>query len=925
MIHVEEGEIVIRVSLSESPELRQLIKSIPGTKYDGERYVWTVPLIHIQEVARLFPEQLFHSSFERALSDAQEREFARANSNSPMPTLTRRKPRLHQAQAYDFASRLDAAMLNMWMGCLSGDTLINVSYSTSGITMRLDELVSRFNDGRWNSDLIYVRGLLSTGRLGRAKLVAALDNGIKPVVKVTTNTGRTLTCTPDHEIMTPGGKVQAQSLNPGDEVIVQVNHAGRWLDKDGYIRVGPARRQVPEHVLVAQEVLGREFAAEEEVHHLDGVRHNNEPENLVVLSASEHKRLHAEYRRDESTGRFKGGSYTHQPERRYDRPGYIRFPKGVEQILSVEPAGEEHVYDLSVEDEAHTYCANGFVVGNTGKTKVVIDLIQNDITEGKVLILAPRTVVRDEVWPREFAKDATIPYRTLTLLDQTVAKRKKLLEQFWSQPGLRIAITNHEAAWRDPLGKYLEMQPIDWLVVDECLPAGSLIDTPHGQRPIEEIEPGDIVWGWNDGRRVKTTVAHRFERETDEPLFSVNGVAMTGNHPVWTKEKGYVEARKAAGLTVLNGARLERAEVHELPGVDGFRNSGPGSNESRKVYNLETSTGNFFVDGLLVHNCHRAKMPMGKFSRWLAHFAVGKARRRLALTGTPMPHSPLDVFAQFRFLEPTIFGMHYVAFRNRYANVVNVPALPAPIIKGYKNLDELERRMDTITFTAGPEVLDLPEEQHIDIQVHLEPRAMKQYQEMERYFITDVENGVVTAGNALVRLLRLQQLTSGWLRADDSDTPDQVSTAKREVLDDLLEDMPQDEPIVVFCRFHTDLDDVKWVAEEKHRRNYYEVSGRTKGDPIARWRQDENGVLGVQIQAGGVGIDLTKARYCVYYSIGFSLGDYLQSLSRINRPGQERPVTYYHLVAKDTVDEAVYKALSERRDLIEAVLEEVGR
>jgi SNF2 family DNA or RNA helicase len=76
----------------------------------------------------------------------------------------------------------------------------------------------------------------------------------------------------------------------------------------------------------------------------------------------------------------------------------------------------------------------------------------------------------------------------------------------------------------------------------------------------------------------------------------------------------------------------------------------------------------------------------------------------------------------------------------------------------------------------------------------------------------------------------------------------------------------------------------------------------------------------VQIQSGGVGIDCSRAAYAFYYSLGFSLGDYEQSLARLRRPGQTRCVRYYHLVCEGTVDAQVYAALRERRNVIEAVL-----
>ena len=82
-------------------------------------------------------------------------------------------------------------------------------------------------------------------------------------------------------------------------------------------------------------------------------------------------------------------------------------------------------------------------------------------------------------------------------------------------------------------------------------------------------------------------------------------------------------------------------------------------------------------------------------------------------------------------------------------------------------------------------------------------------------------------------------------------------------------------------------------------------------------------MLAVQIDSGGVGVDLTRARYAIYYSLGFSLGSYEQSLARIHRPGQTRPVEYIHLLAEGTVDERVMAALARRSDVVNTVLHEM--
>jgi SNF2 family DNA or RNA helicase len=146
--------------------------------------------------------------------------------------------------------------------------------------------------------------------------------------------------------------------------------------------------------------------------------------------------------------------------------------------------------------------------------------------------------------------------------------------------------------------------------------------------------------------------------------------------------------------------------------------------------------------------------------------------------------------------------------------------------------------------------------------------------------------------------------------------------SKAATLEDRLEDLPQTEPVVVFCRFRNDLNEVAAMARRLGR-TYAELSGNE--NTLERWQEGNATIIGVQIQSGGAGIDLSRAAYCVYYSLGFSLGEYEQSLARLRRPGQTRCVRYYHLVAQGTVDEQVYAALRERRSVVDAVLEKLSQ
>jgi SNF2 family DNA or RNA helicase len=312
---------------------------------------------------------------------------------------------------------------------------------------------------------------------------------------------------------------------------------------------------------------------------------------------------------------------------------------------------------------------------------------------------------------------------------------------------------------------------------------------------------------------------------------------------------------------------------------------------------------------VIADECHRLKSAGSSVSRFAAK--LGTVPHRIGLSGTPMAHSPLDVYGQFRFLDSTIYGSNYRAFRSRYAIMGGYQDHQ---VIGYQNQDEFMRRFWRITFTAeidfGLEALD------IDLTHELPPAARGLYHELDTEFWAQVGDSSVTIANAAVKVLRLQQLAAGHTRDDEGEVRT-VHTARADTLSDWLDDVDPREPVVVFCRFRHDLGAVERVASFLGR-PYSEVSG-SRND-LTAWKEGQSTILGVQIQAGGEGIDLTRAALAVYYSIGHSLSDYLQSRARLVRPGQTRPVRFYHLSARGTVDAKVYRALAAREDVIQSLL-----
>jgi SNF2 family DNA or RNA helicase len=320
-------------------------------------------------------------------------------------------------------------------------------------------------------------------------------------------------------------------------------------------------------------------------------------------------------------------------------------------------------------------------------------------------------------------------------------------------------------------------------------------------------------------------------------------------------------------------------------------------------------------DLLILDEAHRIKAPSGKASLFFKRLRK-MAIYRIALSGTPMPHGPMDIFGIFRAIDILIFGPSFSAFRQKYAVMGGYQRKQ---IVEFQRLDELERLMSRVTFRVGKEVLDLPPETDVTYHCELGAEARRVYDDLEEDFVALVRDGVVTAANAMVKILRLQQVCGGIAKTDEG-VEHRIDDAKQKLLADTLEDIGPGEPVVVFCWFHLDLDAVHEAARSQEFTSM-ELSGRK--DELKQWQDGKAQVLAVQIQAGGEGVDFTRARYSIFYSVGYSLGKYEQARARTHRPGQTNPVEHIHLIARNTVDVKIMRALAKRAEVVESILAEI--
>lgn len=346
------------------------------------------------------------------------------------------------------------------------------------------------------------------------------------------------------------------------------------------------------------------------------------------------------------------------------------------------------------------------------------------------------------------------------------------------------------------------------------------------------------------------------------------------------------------------------------------------------------------IDVLGMDEVHKVKSPGGKWSRF-ADQLRNRADRRLGKTGTFIPHSEPDVYGECRAIDPGVFGTNFGQFQRRY---FEMGGFEGREVEGFLS-DAAEREFNEawqrIAYICEENELELPGASDLDpATTHLGPEAAKAYKEISGDFITWVKGGgdeeePVTAANALARLLRMQQVTSGHLPVGEDGDVVNLGDEKKKLLHEELDDIPEGEPVVVYARFVEDLRRIEEVAVERGLR-YAEISGRrddglveNPDDPSADGTMNPDcDLLGAQIQAAAEGVDLTRSCYGLFYSLILDLGLYLQVRKRQDRPGQTRPVRFGFLEAEGSVDEVIRTALEHREDAVGACIktaEQLGR
>ena len=313
-----------------------------------------------------------------------------------------------------------------------------------------------------------------------------------------------------------------------------------------------------------------------------------------------------------------------------------------------------------------------------------------------------------------------------------------------------------------------------------------------------------------------------------------------------------------------------------------------------------------------------------------SHILGTKSDFRSILSGTFMS-KPYDCFSQYKFLKREIFGTKWKAsvkspdqspgFLDLY---VDKWGFGGHKPRTYKDLDDMNEKIHSVAFyMTRADAGGFPIEHTQDFKFKLTNPALKHYREMEEELRTMVEGSRVNADIVLTQILRLQQITGGFLpvKKPDEDQATNVALGNDRIkaLGGLLEEYPLDEPLVILAKFRYEISSILDLVKKMGRTTNSIVGGmKDRPQAIADFQGGRVNTSIVQIRAGGISVDLSRADTAIFYSTSDHTA-YEQAKARIiARTGGK--VSFLRLMAEGTVDEDILDALSNNQDLVTKIM-----
>lgn len=290
---------------------------------------------------------------------------------------------------------------------------------------------------------------------------------------------------------------------------------------------------------------------------------------------------------------------------------------------------------------------------------------------------------------------------------------------------------------------------------------------------------------------------------------------------------------------------------------------------------------------VIADECHRAKNPQSGIGK-AVYWAAKDARFFAGLSATPLPNGWID-FANYSKIWGYTKGI--TQFKNRYVQYATYVDFPK--IEGYWHTDELTKQWQGISKKLSKaQALDLPSRTFIGVD-------FKKPVEYNKTILTRTGTDGQLLDNASLLAHALRQT---------------LTSPKLDYLADLIEGT--EENVVIFYNYITEREAILDIIRKKCKgKTLFRQDGdKHELPPKERWSDVTNSVTLAHYRSGSTGVEMTYATQVIYFSPTYSYADYIQSIGRVYRNGQESKTTFYNFRTPGTIEQAVYDALKNKSD-----------
>lgn len=325
---------------------------------------------------------------------------------------------------------------------------------------------------------------------------------------------------------------------------------------------------------------------------------------------------------------------------------------------------------------------------------------------------------------------------------------------------------------------------------------------------------------------------------------------------------------------------------------------------------------------VILDEAHKIKDPSAVQTK-LTFEIFESVRFKAVMTGTPIGNELLDLHQPMTWLDPFMFEP-YPIFRANHFTAYGSKWKPN---RGTEKMMQEKVYQKAVRYKKE-ECLDLPPKTYITRTCQLEPAQKAAYQQMLKQFMMMIEDGLINAKNVLSQIMKLSQITSGFVRDENGKDHIFKKCAKLDLLETVLEEIGQGHKVVIWARFIPDILRIASLLNRDRERALMLYGATAKGGKALeiadRFRDDkEIDYLVGNPAVGGLGLNMTCADYAVYFSNDYSWIKRSQSEDRIHRMGSEAhtQITIMDLICEKTIDEPVVASLRDKKELARVIID----